>query len=343
MLVQYLILYFVAVIAFALSAICGGGASFLLLPVLNLVLPGTQVPAALSVGTATSSISRMVIFYKNIRWDIVLWFVPPALPAVYLGAKLLSTIDPVLLELVIGIFLVINLPFIFKPAVKVAALPSRSRWMLSLIGLATGFLSGLTGAVGLLFNRFYLTYGMTKEQIIATRAANEILLHLLKLILYGLFGLLTVQAIGIGLIVSVAAIVSAQLVSYLVKLIAEKAYQKIGFAAMVISGAIMLFNAGFNLHQDQMIQLSVQRSDDKLDTKIKWKRTMVALEFEYDEGIEIERLIEFKDLPVRHQRKIGDLSKGASDVVIEEVFKFNAHYYELYVYRKGKLTKYKLQ
>lgn len=340
---QYILLFFVAVIAFALSAISGGGASFLLLPILNWVLPGAQVPAALSIGTTTSSVSRMVVFYRHIRWDIVMWFVPPALPAVYFGAKLLSVIDPVLLEFVIGIFLVINLPFIFKPGIKVKPVRENGKWILSIIGLATGFLSGLTGAVGLLFNRFYLTYGLTKEQIIATRAANELLLHILKIVLYGIFGLLTTKAVAMGMIISVAAIVSSQLLKYFMKLFTEKLYQKIGFIAMVASGAVMLINSGFTLYNDNTIQMSVQKGNDQLDTKIRWKQTMFSLEFEVDGGIEIERVIDYQELPPHLQKKVSSLSKGADHIMLEEVYKIKDHYFELYVYRAGALTKYNLQ
>lgn len=343
MLTHYILLFLIAVVAFALSAICGGGASFLLLPLLNWVLAAGQVPAALSIGTATSSISRIVIFYRNIRWDIVVWFVPSALPAVYFGAKLLSITDPVLLEFIIGIFLVINLPFIFRSDIKAGTTLTRGKWVLSIIGLATGFLSGLTGAVGLLFNRFYLTYGMTKEQIIATRAANELLLHILKIVLYRLFGLLTVKAVSVGLILSVAAIASATLVKYLVKFLSEQLYQKIGFIAMVVSGLIMLINSGFTLYKDPTVQFSIQTAGDKVDSKIKWKKTTLFLEFAFQEGFEIERVIELKDLPVHHHKKVSILSKGADQVILEKVYKYKDHYYELYVYHDTRLTKYKLR
>lgn len=343
MLGHYILIFLVAVIAFALSAICGGGASFLLLPLLNWVLPGAQVPAALSIGTATSSISRMAIFYRNIRWDIVIWFVPPALPAVYAGAKLLTMIDPVLLELVLGIFLVINLPFVFKPAIKSQAIPAKGKWILSLIGLATGFLSGLTGAVGLLFNRFYLTYGLTKEQIIATRAANELLLHILKIILYALFGLLTARTLGMGLIVALAAIVSAQLLKYVVQFFTEKLYQRIGFIAMVASGVIMLINSGFTLYKDNSVQFAIHRADDQLNTKIKWKETIISMEFAFDEGIEIERVIGFNDLPVHLQERASSLIKGRKLLMLEEVYKYKDHYHELYIDDAGTIIKYNLR
>lgn len=335
-------LFVVACIAFALSAICGGGASFILLPVLSWILPGAQVPAALSIGTAASSISRMVIFFRNIRWDIVLWFVPPALPAVWFGAKLLSSTDPVLLELFIGFFLVVNLPFIFKPAVAKTTVSRRPKWILSLIGLATGFLSGLTGAVGLLFNRFYLTYGMTKEEIVATRAANELVLHVIKIVLYGLFGLLTIKAVTMGLVISLAAIVSAWLMKRLLKFFTERSFQRIGFTAMVLSGIVMMVNSGFTLHKEKQLAIKINTADHKMETKIKWKETSFAMEFAFDEGFEMERVIQLADLPKADQERVNRMVIGADRVLLEEVYSYRKHYYEVYIYKNGKLNKYNL-
>ena len=81
-----------------------------------------------------------------------------------------------------GIFLISNLPFVFRKPKEVKFKGRQSNLLLMIIGFLAGALSGLTGAVGLLFNKFYLRHGLTKDQIIATRAANEITLHLIKII-----------------------------------------------------------------------------------------------------------------------------------------------------------------
>ncbi len=332
-------IFIVAVAAFALSAVCGGGASFILLPVLGWVLPAAQVPAALSVGTAASSVSRMAVFRKNIRWDIVVWFVPPALPAVWLGARLLSSVDPVLLELLIGLFLVVNIPFLFKPTPNKLQQTHNRKWVLCIIGMATGFLSGLTGAVGLLFNRFYLTYGLTKEEIVATRAANELLLHILKIILYSLFGLLSIKALGIGIVISIAAVISAQAMKRLLRFFTEKTFRRIGFTAMVLSGVVMLINSGFTLYRDETVGVKAYRMDKGLETKVRWRQSNFAMEFEYDEGFEIERTIALKDLPADKQQVVNAIAKDADKILLEEVYSLNKHYYEVYIYKNGSLDK----
>jgi uncharacterized membrane protein YfcA len=73
-------LLILSIIAFAISAVAGGGAGLMLMPVLAMLLPGSQVAAALSLGSAASSLSRMGAFWRAIRWDVVRWFLRRCLP-----------------------------------------------------------------------------------------------------------------------------------------------------------------------------------------------------------------------------------------------------------------------
>jgi uncharacterized protein len=223
-----LILFICSYLAFSISAICGGGAGLMLIPILGQLLPVSSVPAALSIGTFTSSGSRLILFRKNICWPIVKYFVPAALPAVWLGAWLLKFVNPVYLEIAMGLFLVSNLTFLFQKKKELNKTEHPSNFVLGLIGFSAGFLSGLTGAVGLLFNRFYLRYGLTKEEIIATRAANEIILHLVKIVLYFLFGLISMKVIYIGVVVAFSAVLSSWSMKWILPKLSETSFKKIG-------------------------------------------------------------------------------------------------------------------
>lgn len=335
-----LLLFLGAILAFSLSAVCGGGAGLLLLPLLGSMLPGAQVPATLSVGTLSSSLSRIVAFWRRIRWDVVVWFVPPALPAVWLGARLLSYINPLYLELLMGLFLMANLPLIFRPSAQLDTARPLPKWVLSLIGLAAGFVSGLTGAVGLLFNRFYLRYGMAKEEIVATRAANEVLLHAVKLSLYASFGLLTDRALLLGGLVAGAALLSSWGMKWLLPRLSEGLFRRIGYAAMVVSGLSLFTEASAQVIGQNPVDLDFSPVANGLTTQLQWRNNLFSLEFEYDEGFEFEHSISFSELPPDKQAMARRLSKGADHVFLEEVFGVGRHTYEVYTYRRGKLTKF---
>jgi uncharacterized membrane protein YfcA len=335
-----LLLFGCALLAFSLSAVCGGGAGLLLLPILGTVLPGAQVPAALSIGTVSSSVSRIVAFWSRIRWDVVIWFVPPALPAVWLGAKLLVYLNPLYLELLMGLFLMANLPLIFRAGSEQEETRLLPKFFLALIGMAAGFVSGLTGAVGLLFNRFYLRYGMSKEEIVATRAANEILLHLVKLSMYASFGLLTGQSLTLGAVIAVAAMLSSWGMKWLLPRLSESLFRRIGYTAMVVSGVSLFTEAAGQIVTKSAIELDYSPLATGMTTQLQWRNTLFSLEFEYDEGFEFEHTISFSELPPAQKILVTKLSRGAEKVVLEEVFGVDRHTYEVYVYRNGKLGKF---
>ena len=335
------IIFACAFLAFSLSAVCGGGAGLLLMPALGLYLPIAQVPAALSIGTLSSSASRIVIFFKSIRWSIVRWFVPTAVPAVFLGAWLLHFVNPLYLEMIMGLFLISNFSLLFRKKDSEPSPTRASHLLLLVIGFLAGFLSGLTGAVGLLFNRFYLRYGLSKEEIVATRAANELILHLIKLCLYFSFGLVSGKVIGIGLTIALAGVLSSWFMKWGLKRISELFFRRIGYASMVISGIVMLTQSGNRLFAQNNAYLTFAPLSKGMESKLQWQRAGFAIEFEYDEGLEYEQEIPFSELPEEKQKIVMDekLTADADQVIIEEVFGFDSHSYETYFFKKGSLIK----
>ena len=337
------LLFVSSVVAFTISAMSGGGAGLMLLPILRLALPAAQVPAALSIGSTVSSASRITLFFRHIHWPVVRWFVPAAIPCVWLGAWLLTYVEPAYLEAVLGLFLLANLPMLLRPRAALTA-PTASkppRWSLALIGGAAGFVSGLTGAVGLIFNRFYLQYGLSKDQVIATRAANEIILHLIKLALYGLFGLLTPEVWAIGGSIGVAALLATWLARKLLPYLSESLFKRIGYAAMVLSGVLMCGNAGAALADRHQIALHTSGTRHGFQSQLDWQEARMTLEFKYKKGFEFEQVIAWTSLPDDRKAMTLAWMEGADRVVVEEVRTFKKRSYEIYVYRGDRLSKHK--
>jgi uncharacterized protein len=277
-----LIIFICGFLAFSIGAICGGGSGFILIPILSGLLPINQVPAALSIGTFTSTASRIVLFKKNICWHIVKYFVPFAIIAVWLGVWLLRYINPIYLEIAMGLFLVSNLTFILKKPKQICETKKPTTITLILIGFMAGFLSGLTGAIGPLLNRFYFRYGLTGEEILATRAANEIILHLVKIILYSLFGLISIDALSIGIVIALSSILSALSMKWILPRIKEVTFKKIGYSAMVIAGFTMLLNSGNDLFA--VNSTNTNSKSKGLETKIKSKDAPYLKKFTFHEG-----------------------------------------------------------
>ena len=290
MLIWFLILV-ASIVAFGLSAVSGGGAGLLLMPLLGLVLPGDRVPAALSIGTAASSAARIVSFRQAIRWDIVRYFAPTALPFAALGAWALSRVEPTYLSLLLGLFLIGNLPLLLRKPISHVVVRPLHVTGLHMLGAAAGFISGFTGAVGLVFNGFYHRLGLQKEEIVATRAANEIMLHVLKIILYAGFGLLNARAIVAGIAVAAAAVLSSIIMRYLLPYLHDRLFHHISHAAMVIAGVMMVIAASSQIAQQADITVHFAHATHEVAASLSWRQHTFAVEWENSDELELSHRV----------------------------------------------------
>ena len=211
------------------------------------------------------------------------------------------------------------------------------KYVLALVGFIAGFVSGVTGAIGLLFNRFYLRYGLSKEEIVATRAANEIFLHLIKLLIYILLGLYSKSAFYIGIAIAIGAIISSFTIKHILPYISEFAFRKIGYGAMVISGITLLFSTTQLILKQDKLNVNIGFNE----TTLKWRESNLDLEYSIDDGLEVERPIEQSELPDNLKLKYEELTKNYDQILLEKVFKLGHEpSYEFYCYKDNKLSKY---
>lgn len=338
MILKIALLLVATILAFWISAICGGGASLILIPMLNLTLPPSVVPFSLTIGTFTSSASRIAVFKNAINWKIFFWFVPFSIPAVFLGAWLIKYVNPMYLQFFIALFLITNVAALFRSKKETENEEKPyPKLILALVGFFAGFISGITGAIGLLFNRFYLRYGLTKEAIVATRAANEIFLHLIKLIIYILLGLYSKIAFWLGIAIAIGALISSVTVKYILPYLSEFVFRKIGYAAMVISGIVLFIGTSKQIfkHNKLAIKPEIER------TTIKWQQKGLDLEYSFEDGLEIERPIQENELPNNLKLKYITLTEKFCQIFLEKVFKLGEQpSYEFYCYKNNKLTKF---
>jgi len=341
MTLHIILLFFGTIFAFWISAICGGGASLILIPILNLLLPSSVVPFSLTIGTFTSSASRIMVFKKHINWKIFFWFVPASIPAVLLGAYLIKYINPNYLQILVAFFLIINLPELFKSKKSnVSSEKNYSKFILLIIGFCAGLISGITGAIGLLFNRFYLRFGLKKEEIIATRAVNEIFLHFIKLVIYISLGLYSRTALWLGLTIAVATIVSSYTMRFILPYLSEFLFRKIGYGAMVLSGIILFTGTFDKIIQDDKISFSTMHNNKEKESLISWRNVDLVIEFAFDDGLEVERAIRPEELPLHLREKHDTLLLKYDNIYLEKVFAFRKEAtYEFYCYKDDQLTK----
>jgi hypothetical protein len=76
-----------------------------------------------------------------------------------------------------------------------------------------------------------------------------------------------------------------------------------------------------------------------LESKLQWQESNLSVEFEYNEGFEYEKVIPFSDLPADKQALVRSQEDDADRVVVEEVFGFNSHSYEVYFFNGKNLLR----
>lgn len=330
------LLFVAAILAFAISTVAGGGAGLMLIPILAAVLPSVQVPAALSIGTATSAVSRIALFRTAIRWDIVRWVLPAALPAAALGAWMLSRFDPLYVKLILGLFLVGNLPLLLRrggdPA-QDAPLTAGPGILLALGG-AVGLLSGFTGAVGVVFNRFYFRLRMSKAEIVATRAMNEVLLHIVKIALYATLGVLTTRSLLAGGVVALGAVAASWLMARLLHRIDEGLFRRAGTGAMVAAGIGMIATAAPAALQRQGAGMAMTGTAREREVQAYWGRHRYGVAWSAHGGVVLEKQLSLAHLKPRYARALPPTPAGARIVAIEKFVEIDREGLEVH-YARG--------
>lgn len=339
-----ILLFVVAWAAFVVSAVAGGGAGLVLVPLLRTIVPIASVPAALSIGTAASSLSRIMLFRHAIRWDVVRRFVPAALPATALGAWLLSRFEPAYVELILACFLLANLPSLLRAPRPDRGAPALPLTRVPLVGAAAGLLSGFTGAVGLVFNGVYQRLGMSRHEIVATRATNEVLLHLVKLGLYAWFGLLGPAALLAGGLVALAAVLASVSLRWILPLVRESLFRRVGQSAMVLSGAAMFMLSSTQIAALHRAWVAIVSPGGEHEVQFYWQGgRRLALEYEPEGTMALERTIPFEAMPPAVRRAALTVAPRAAIWLVEEVRSPAGIGYEIYhisgrVERKTELT-----
>lgn len=333
------LVFIASVLAFVISSVAGGGAGLVLVPLLRLILPVASIPGALSIGTAASSLSRIWLFRSHIRWDVVRRFVPTALPGAAVGAWLLTRFDAVYVEFLLGCFLLLNLPALFRRTPASGTDTPLPLARLPLLGSIAGLLSGFTGAVGVVFNRAYYRMGLTKDEIVATRATNEVLLHLLKIGLYAAFGLLPRSALIAGMLVATAAVLASLASRRVLSLIRESVFRRAGLVAMVASGVAMFSLSGSQIMTVHRAWVAYVAPGDEREIQLYWAGVRrAAIEREENGVLVVERVVTLGAVPPAVRAVIPTIAKPGEIVMIEEV-RGEGHYYEIYRRHAGTIHK----
>jgi len=184
---ELLILILASFLTSSISAVLGMGGGIILLGIMAIIIPeGFMVIALHGVIQLVSNATRTYVFRNHLRWDIIKPFLWGAIIGLLISVLIIFSIifyfnlgfgDDLkvdFLKPLIGVFIIWYL--FFKKSKKKTNLKS-----FFLAGGISGLSSVFIGATGPLIAPFFLSYNLTKENIIANKAACQVISHVGKI------------------------------------------------------------------------------------------------------------------------------------------------------------------
>jgi len=171
-----------------LSAIVGMAGGIILLSVMLLFFePLVAIPLH-GVIQLVSNGSRTFIQREHVRWPIIGSYSVLLLPMSVVGLHIARSLSPPVTRLIIGVFV---LAATWAPALLLLGThPERSepRRRFLLLGGVVGTAQMTVGATGPLIAPFFLNLGLSRQGIVGTKAASQVLGHLVKIAVFGFAG-----------------------------------------------------------------------------------------------------------------------------------------------------------
>jgi len=172
----------------AVSGMTGLGGGVLLLSIIaSFVETDLIIPLHAAV-QLMSNTSRITFFYRHIKWKIVILFVLGMIPGALIGINVFNMLDEHVIKLAMGLFI---LSIVFLP------MNGKNRTggykMFVPVGFFAGLLGIFFGSIGPLIARFFLRSDISKEELVATKAACQAVGHLMRIPLFIIIGINILQ------------------------------------------------------------------------------------------------------------------------------------------------------
>ena len=223
--------------AYVIFGLTGFGSTVMAVPLLALVLPLKFAVPLMMLLDLCATVMLGGRLRKGIRVDELAWLVPFILAGMALGLTLLIKVADTSLLFGLGAFVLAYAAYGFMR--RGAPVVMGRAWSAP-IGLAGGALSALFGTGGVLFAMYFTGRIRDKDELRATNASMIMFSALVRVVLFGLAGLLTQD----GLLPCVTFLVPAMLTGYF---LGNRLHAVIPAARVVTTVYVVLVVAGVSL------------------------------------------------------------------------------------------------
>lgn len=222
------------------SSLAGGGSPLILIPTLSLFLSASMIPQVITVGMLFGNGQRVGLYWQGIDWQLTRWYLPGAIVGAIVGAFLFTQLQLEWLTVLLGLFLITSI-FTYRLAENLTLFQVKA-WYFLPAGFIYAFLSGLIGSTGPLLNPFYLHYGLEKGEMIGTKSAHVLVVHIVKIIAYSAFGVISSPIIAYGLLIGMGALPGNWLGQKVLEKMEDKQFRQIAIAFVLISGIMLVWD-----------------------------------------------------------------------------------------------------
>jgi uncharacterized membrane protein YfcA len=226
-----------ALLTSILSGMIGMGGGVVLLALMTVFLPLKLIIPIHGVVQLVSNISRASLLPSFINTRLLAWFAVGLPFGAYPAMVILKSVESETPFLIIIVVLILYA--VFKPKnLPQLKLPM---WGFLGIGAAVGFLSPLVGCTGPFLAPFFLRDDFSKEEIVASKAAVQVLGHLLKIPVFLHLGFDYLEYAQPILLMSLSALVGSKLGVVLLKRMSTTVFQWLFKVALTLAALRLVY------------------------------------------------------------------------------------------------------
>lgn len=155
-----------------------GGGTLILAGLLLIYPPEISIPLH-SFTQFSANALRTGLFLRRVNWKVVFAYGALMLPAAWIAAKIFEYLNPNVLKIIVGMFILASIvPWKFLPKEE----PKLSTF--AILGALSGFMGVFVGAIGPAVVPFFNRLKLSRDGILSTKSAGQMLLQLSKIIAF---------------------------------------------------------------------------------------------------------------------------------------------------------------
>jgi uncharacterized membrane protein YfcA len=227
-------------IAGTLSGIVGFGASIMLMPALMLAFGPHEAVPIMAIAALLANLARVLVWWREIDWRANACYCVTAVPCAALGARTLLSLDPHVVESILGVLFLLMIParrWLQARGLRIKA------WHLTLVGAGIGYLSGMVASTGPINTPFFLAYGLVKGAYLATEALGSIAIGLTKAVVFQRFDALPPETVLRGLVIGASLMLGSRLAKGFVLRLDAHRFRLLMDLLLAGAGLVLLWGA----------------------------------------------------------------------------------------------------